>query len=85
MITRQQAYERTVRVNSQKTLIEMKIKILETIINKAISDGLFTTFFSICSGSISYEPIKKILEDKDFTCQPSFEPAGLYIFWSSDQ
>lgn len=85
MMTRQQAYERTVRVNSQKTLIDMKIKALETTINKAISDGLFTTFFNIDSSSIPYNSIIEVLEAKNFTWQTSKMSCGLYISWSSDQ
>lgn len=84
MLTRRQAYERTVRVNSQKTLIDMKIKILEATINKAISDGLFKTFFSIDSNSIPYSSIIEVLEAKNFTWQASNMPDGLYISWSSD-
>lgn len=86
MITKQEAYERTVRVKSQATLINIKLELIESLIEQAISNGEFDIFFNIQHNEITYESIKNILTEKNFKLSFCYDPhsLGMLIDWSSD-
>ena len=86
LLTRQQAYKQTVRIKSKDTLINLKIKDIERLINIAINNGEFSVFYSISVSSIVYDTISNILIDKEFDIKKnlSSHDQGIFIYWNSD-
>lgn len=82
MISKKEAYEKTVKINSDKMVLNTEIKSLENSIEKAIFEGSYQVFFPIQVGSVAYQPIKKILEDKGYEVKRSLDSPGLSIHWS---
>ena len=86
LLTRQQAYKQTVRIKAKDTLINLKIKDIERLINIAINNGEFSVFYSISVSSIVYDTIANILIDKEFDIKKnlSSHDQGIFIYWNSD-